>query len=351
VQHPPSARREAPKGLIDTLSAGYVALNRQLWVLLVPILVDLLLWLGPHVSYSPLVDPTVTRATEWVRQVASAPPPGAAPRGQLRTTDPDLTDRLETFRTWTMTRTTDTNALTLLARGPLVVPSLAAPLGVVGSIGSVGAFQFVTGWPEGVLLLAGLFASSLLLGGVFYGGIASASLGAGGGPVRAGRRAPRVALRVAGLVATLLGVGLLLGLPVLALVAFTALVAPELAVVGGVFILGALLFAEIHLFFAVDAICVSNVGPLAAVQRSVSIVRQSPWQTVGLILLTWLILAGMSRVWELLPSLLQAPLGVVLGILGNAYIASGLIAAGMIFYTERAERLTSAPSASAAAPA
>jgi hypothetical protein len=360
VQHPLSARRQAPKGVIDTLSAGYVALNRQLWVLLVPILVDLLLWLGPHVSYSPLVDPTVTRATEWVRQAAatSSPSPGAPRRGQPRavpgttgTPGGDVAGRLEAFRAWTMSRTTDTNALSLLARGPLVVPSLAAPLGAAGVVGSIGALQFVTGWPEGVLLLAALLAAGLLLGGVFYGGIAGASLGAAGGPVRAGRGAPRVALRVAGLVATLLGVGLLLGLPVVLLVGFTALVEPELAVLGGALVLGALLFAELHLFFAVDAICVSDVGPLAAVQRSVGIVRRDPWSTLGLIVLTWLILAGMSRVWELLAGSLQAPFGVALASLGNAYIASGLIAAGMIFYTERVESLSPMPSASAPAPA
>ena len=347
MQHPLSARRQAPKGVIDTLSAGYAALNRQLWVLLVPILVDLVLWLGPHVSYSPLVDPLVTRATESVRQLAvnQTQPPVSPRRGQARlvpsspnTTSSELSERLEAFRTWTMSRTTDTNALSLLARGPLVVPSLAAPLGAAGVIGSVGAFQFVTGWPEGLLLLSVLFASSLLLGGVFYTGLAaSAGAAESRGPLTAGRRAPKVAVRVIGLLAALLGTGLLLGLPVLVLVGFTALVAPELAVFGGVFVLAALLFAEIHLSFAVPAICVSNVGPLAAVQRSVAVVRRDLWSTLGLILLTWLILAGMSRVWEVLANSLQAPFGVGLGILGNAYIASGLIAAGMIFYIQRSE--------------
>jgi hypothetical protein len=358
MQHPLSARRQAPKGVIDTLSAGYAAVNRQLWVLLVPIVVDLVLWLGPHVSYSPLVDPLVTRATESVRQVAAAPSqaPVTSRRGQARVAaDPgnaELTQRLDEVRLWTLSRTTDTNALSLLARGPLVVPSLAAPLGAAGVIGSVGAFQFVTSWPEGLLLLGALLASSLLLGGLFYTGLAaSAAADDSRGPLSAGRRAPRVVLRVIGLLAALLGTGLLLGLPLLALVAFTALVAPELAVFGGVFVLAGLLFAEVHLFFAVPAICVSNVGPLAAVQRSVAVVRRDLWPTVGLILLTWLILAGMGRVWELLASSVQAPFGAGLAILGNAYIASGLIAAGMIFYTERVESLSPAPNASAPAPA
>jgi MFS family permease len=310
--------------VIETLSAGYAAVNRQLWVLLVPILIDVLLWLGPHVSYSPLVEPAVTHATEWARQVASAPR-----RGQPR--NPELASELEAVRVWTVSYTSDTNALSLLARGPLVVPSLVA------AIGGVGGLAFVNGWPEGVLLLFGLFALSLLLGGCFYGGLAGASVGRAADPLGVGRRAPRRALRVVGLLAATLGVGLLLGLPVLVLIGFTVLVARGLALLGIVLVLAALLLVEIHLFFAVDAIFVSDVGPLAAVQRSVGLVRRHLWPTLGLIFLTWLILAGMGRAFELLATALRPPFGVALAILGNAYIASGLIAAGMIFYSERVE--------------
>ena len=47
-----AARRQAkPSGVIETLSAGYVAINRHLWVLLLPILVDVFLWFGPHVFH------------------------------------------------------------------------------------------------------------------------------------------------------------------------------------------------------------------------------------------------------------------------------------------------------------
>jgi len=74
-----------------------------------------------------------------------------------------------------------------------------------------------------------------------------------------------------------------------------------------------------------------------AIQRSVAVVRRNLRPSVALMLLTWLILAGMGRVWEALATTLQSPYGVALGILGNAYVASGLIAAGMIFYIQRTE--------------
>ena len=41
-------------GIIDSLSAGYRFLGRRVEVLLIPILLDLLLWLGPRLSVAPI---------------------------------------------------------------------------------------------------------------------------------------------------------------------------------------------------------------------------------------------------------------------------------------------------------
>jgi hypothetical protein len=142
-------------------------------------------------------------------------------------------------------------------------------------------------------------------------------------------------------------VAVLLGLPVLLLIGFTALVSPPVAVLGSLLLAAGVLCATVYLFFAVAAIFVSSAGPLLAIQRSVGLVRRHLWPSLALILLTWLILAGMDRVWDLLASNLQSPFGVVLGILGNAYVASGLIAAGMIFYFQRSEPVLSPGSATA----
>jgi hypothetical protein len=310
--------------VIETLSAGYAAVNRQLWVLLLPVLLDVFLWLGPHVSYAPLVDPAVTRATEWARQVTLGPR-----RGPRAPAAPGVANDLESARVWLIERTDEVNGLAALAWGPIALPALANVPNTSDEL------ALVTGWPDGVTLLVACLGLSLLLGGWFYGGLAAASTGAGGGPLVAGRGTPRAVLDVLGLVAVLVATGLLLGVPVVLLIGFTALVAPPVAVLGGLLVLAGVLFAVVHLFFAVDAIFVSRAGPLAAIQRSVGLVRQHPRPSMGLIALSWLILAGMARVWDVLGNAVQSPYGVALGILGNAYIASGIIAAGMIFYTQR----------------
>ena len=324
MHSPLAARRQAqPTGVIETLSAGYAALNRQLWVLLLPIIVDVFLWFGPHVSYSPLVDPTVTHATEWTRQVALGP---------RSARNLEIAATLEDTRQWLIAHADDVNALTLVVWGPVAVPAM----GLLPT--TAGDLTFVSTWLQGMGILLGCAAASLLLGAWFYRGLAAATTGARGGVFSAGRGAPRAVLHVVGLTATLVGVGALLGVPVLLLVGFTALVSPPVALLGAVLLACGVGFAALHLFFAIDAMFVSNLGPLAAIQGSVSTVRRHLWSSVALIALSWLILLGMGRVWDVLAGALQAPFGVALGILGNAYIASGLIAAGMVFYFERAER-------------
>jgi hypothetical protein len=328
MQHPLAARRQAqPTGVIETLSAGYTAVNRQLWVLLLPILLDVFLWLGPHVSYSPLVGPVVTNATELTRQVALSP--RRAPRNS------EFATSLDQGRQWLIARADDLNGLTVLGWGPVALPSSRALPSPSDDL------AFVSGWADGLTLLVACLGVSLLLGGWFYGGLAAASTGARGGPLAAGRNTPRAVRDVLGLAAVVFGTALLLGLPILLLIGFTMLVSPPVAALGAVLVAGGVLFAIVHLSFAIDAIFVSNAGPLSAIQRSVVLVRRHLRPSVSLILLTWLILAGMARAWDILASTLQPPYGVALGILGNAYIASGLIAAGMIFYTQRTEAFAS----------
>jgi hypothetical protein len=238
---------------------------------------------------------------------------------------------VDQVRQWLIARSDDINGFEALVWSPLGVPNLPSLSTASDDI------AFVNGWGDGVVLLGASIALGLLIGAWFYGGLAVASQNAPGGPLAAGRRVPRGVVDVIGLVAILLGVTLLLGLPVILLIGFTALISPPVAVLGSVMLLVGLLFATVYLFFSVPAIFVSSAGPLQAIQRSVATVRRHLWPSLALILLTWLILAGMGRVWELLASSVPSPYGVLLGILGNAYVASGLIAAGMVFYIQRSE--------------
>jgi hypothetical protein len=318
VRQPALARPAARfTGVIDTLSAGYGVVNRHPWLLLLPILLDLFLWLGPQLSIGRLVGRTLSRTLPLG-------PNGAAARMLDEAQQRDLVELAEGF-----------NLLSALAPSTLGLPSFVATLGVRDPLNSVA----VQSWGEALLILVGSTLGGMLLGALFYAVLAQ--------EVREGRvspaRVPLLAVRSWGRVLLYLllvfGVALLFGLPIGVLAVGAATFSPALGSLVLSTVLLGIVWVGIYLYFVPDAIFLSQVGPLQAIKNSVAVVRTSFWAAVGIILLITLVLLGMGRVWELASSSIDGPWGLGLGILGNAYIASGLIAASMAFYKERIERV------------
>jgi hypothetical protein len=94
----------------------------------------------------------------------------------------------------------------------------------------------------------------------------------------------------------------------------------------------AIFWLYVNLFFTVQALFVSNVGPVRAILNSITVVRLSTSSALGLIALLFIVSWGMSYVWSMLGT---SDLAIAAGILGNAYIGTGLTIAGMIFYRDR----------------
>src|SRR5579884_105511 len=314
-------RRARHRGVIDTLSAGYAVVNRQPWLLLAPILLDLLLWLGPRVSAAALV-----------AQALSAPSLmdglDDASRAMLADSSQNLRELASDF-----------NVLALLAPARVGIPSMLA---VVGGGGLAGD-QMLRSWGAATVVMLSTLASGLVLGGLFRAALAQQARGEPVQITPLAREALLGAWRTALLLLLLLLAAL--AIPVALAAGILTVFAPPLA--GLVLMLagGFVLWAEVFLFFAPDAIYVSHSGPLQALRNSVGVVRRAFWPAVGLVILVTLILAGMSQIWLLLST--RGPAGMVLAIVGNAYIATGLAAASMLFYRERLADAASSDEASA----
>ena len=299
-------------GVVDTLSAGYAVVNRRPWIVLIPVSLDLFLWLGPRISVAPLVGQLLSR-------------PGL----QLGFQDAGT---LDAARQVVLAAADDINLLALLAPGWVSVPSIMA------LAGGRGPFTFVSSWATALLLsLAALLGGALL--GCIYRSIIAQQVSAGTFSLSdVPRDALRGWLRAVGLALLLTGAGLLLGVPVVLAVAGATLIARELGSFGMALLMTVVLWIQFYLFFAPDAIFVSRVGPLRAIRGSIAVVRANFWAAIRIIVLITIILLGMGQVWLAVAA--RAPWGPALGILGNAYIASGLVAASMLFYRERVEALS-----------
>jgi hypothetical protein len=308
----PARRDDArPTGVVDTLSAGYGIVNRRPWIVLIPILFDLALWFGPQVSVSPLVG----------RALAGS--------GVERGFGADDEQAAATARQAVLSAVDEVNLLALATPSWISVPSIT-PL-----IGGQGTLRFVDSWATAFGLVAGSLAVGVLVGCIYRSIIAQQVRDA----AIVARELPRQTAegwpRLVGLVILLGVAALLVSIPLGLVLAAATLVARELASLGVALVMTLVIWGQFYFLFAPDAIFVSRVGPLAAVRRSVAVVRAHFWAAVRIAVLTTIILLGMGQVWLALAR--QAPWGwgPALGILGNAYIASGLVAASMIFYRER----------------
>ena len=82
-------------------------------------------------------------------------------------------------------------------------------------------------------------------------------------------------------------------------------------------------------FFASEAMLFDGQSMGPALWQALVLARTSGWRTLGLITLVNLIALGFRAVWGLMG---QTPLGALISILGNAYLATGLLLAIFIYY-------------------
>lgn len=298
------AKPQTP-GLIDTINAGYTVLNRRLWVLLIPIVLDLYLWLGARVSLRPLFERLESSLTASAMLVAADPQQQILLLRQLQQADMRV-------------------PLALLNYVPLALPTLPSDM----LPQSVSWFT-IASLPELVLALVVINTLALLCSSCFLTVLAGVVRNEPYTPATYARRVWQVMGHIPAYLFVLLGVGFLLGLPFMVVSALVVGLLPgaTVLVLLAWFMVGFWIY--IYTGFAVEAILISQVGPLRAIHHSVHVVRRNFLGTIGLILVSYMIIAGMSIVWQ---ALAQHHLGLLLAIILSAYVSTGLTTARLVFY-------------------
>jgi hypothetical protein len=91
-------------------------------------------------------------------------------------------------------------------------------------------------------------------------------------------------------------------------------------------------YAGIILFFAPRAMILDDMGIVRSLWNSVNVVRGNLLSTLFLILLVGIIQNGLMYIWRLLA---VNAVGTMAGIVGNAYVSTGLVTSSLIFYRDR----------------
>lgn len=318
-----TAKRSSP-GVIETLSAGFELVNKMIWIMLLPIVVDILLWKGPLLSIAPAFKSLLAAYADALPQQLQQPEVSSSILGERVQSFEQLRQGLEAAAE-------HFNLLSLLVTNIAVVPSIGF------TSQEVAEWVITISQPATIIAVAIVLELVGVLLGVLYLGLLAQQVRDGRiDPLRLARSVWRYWLSIVGFLLIVLGAALFVGVPAglfagVMFVISAGLGAGLMAVFATLLNVG-LMLAMVYLFFLPDAVVVSEVGPIRAVSNSVKVVAGNFWSAIGLIVITFIIVAGTRVIWEYLSA---ETWGIVAAMVGNAYIASGLSAASMLFYKTR----------------
>ena len=278
-----------PRGVIDTLADGFRVLNRRPWLLIVPLCLDLFLWLGPEITADG-VSASLVRENPDFEGVAKA--------------------------------LADVNLLGIAAW------RFSSAVGVVrlddtGGLDIGNALGFAS-------VILGCVVAGLALFSLFYAGVARA--------LESGQRRDAFAASAwRGFVRLSAFWALMLGAATIAMltVAVLALAGPVGEVLAGLFMLAAgvtALVAWLMFYMVQPAIFLGDRGARPAMRESAEFVRANFGPTFRLFGLVLVITVGTGIAWQ---GIVESGAGALIAILGNAYIVTGLAVSVPLFYLDR----------------
>jgi hypothetical protein len=325
-----------PLGVIGSLRAGFEIVGRHLWLIVLPVLLDLFLWLGPRLSVAPLFQ-------RFIAFLTAQPAPDPTMARQIEQVVPLLEQAGER-----------SNLLSLLSALPLLdVPSLMAQHvpEVITPLGE-GRVLLITSVLALIAWMAVLIPAGLTLGFLYLNSLArrvrAASLSdkdkrkPGSDDMEGAERVVRVSSGVGKLINVLLFVtgfllaGMLL-IPLWSLaVGAIMMIAPPFGFLVWTISVGLGGYLILHLLFVIPGVLLGERGLFQATVESFMLIQMRFASVVALVLLTVVIYEGLGFVWSL-------PSGdswtLMVGILGNGCVATGLTAAVFVFYQEQVGQL------------
>jgi hypothetical protein len=331
----------ARPGIVDALSTGLIRVWQRPWLMLIPVLVDLGIWLAPRLSIQPLVESFVQ---SWQGMLLQA----AAP-GQL----PNMDQTVQLVRDAATQIGSQVNLMAVLGGSWLGAPSVVA-------MGQATRMTFITDlvlapaglslntppmaapvWQSATMQIRGVGSLLLVVLGLWLLGQITTALylrwacagwqdgSAWDGLAGFLRLVPRLAL----FSIIIMVVVFVLRLPLA--IALTMLNFSNSSILAML----ALMFAGVALwltlwfltatFFVNEAILLEGQPVGRSIARSATLVHQNFGRAIGLVAMINLLLEGFRVVWGYVG---QTPLGAALAILGNAYLATSMLMATFAFY-------------------
>ena len=304
----------APPNLINSLRAGFDAVANQVAVLLLPIAVDLFLWLGPRMQIKTLINDFLN-ASLAANQISS-----------VETRDL-LTSSVEMMRSVAQ----GFNLLSLVRTIPVGIPSLMAN-GLHTEIpnGSPASMDILNPVIAFVLALC-LILIGLMAGTFFYQLVVQVALRSKIEMKKIIKEWFWTMLQVLSLAVAFLILFIGVSIPSLCAIFAVALFGFPLAQFASFLYLGFLLWLAFPLLFSTHGIFVHHINALSSVQRSMMLTKMTLPTTALFIIIIIALSEGFDFLWRVPP---ENSWLTLVGVGGHAFITSALLAASFVYYRD-----------------
>lgn len=293
-------------GIPATIGAGFDLVTRRLWLVALPVALDVFLWLGPRLSFQPLVEQMLTQLPAEAMLV-----------------DPRPTLELIAGRT---------NLFTYLSVLLAGVPALMTGITPEKTPIQPQVLQ-LSNWGQWTALLIGLTLAGLLLTALYYTLIARAAAS----PETESRgslvsHVLRSFGRLVALAAAFLLILTITILPLTIVAAFVSLLSQTLGTLVLLAVPVVMLWLLLLMSLTPGGMVLNRNSFLRALGESIRLFQLNFVSATGLLLISF----GISRLMEAL--MLTADDGswlTLASLIGHAFISTSLIAAAFIFYRDR----------------
>lgn len=300
-----------PPKLIPSIVEGFNAIANHIYIIIFPILLDLILWFGPFVRIKNLLLPAMLNASDL-----SAPAYGQDGQMFVQTAKEMWTMLLEQF-----------NLLYNLRAYPIGIPSLLNYKGIQQN--PLGGMQIVE-LPSSITafwLMVALSLFGLVVGSIYFSLIA--------GVTRADEKKSLLAQIPAQIVqcivlsVILFAALLFLSIPAICLISSLLMFLPSLGSLPLVIFGLVLIWVLMPMVFSAHGIFSNQFKATTAITNSIKLVR--PLVSIVGLFFTMLIMLGygLDFLW-FTPS--PNSWMLLVGIFGHAFVSSSLIAASFVFY-------------------
>jgi hypothetical protein len=307
----PGKPQVLPPRLIPTLAAGFNLVANNIQLILFPIVVEILIWFGPHFRVKNLLQPFVNDMSQSLALMSK----------------PDTETLVKTIQSLWQVTLEHFNLISALRTYPIGIPSLFASQGALNTpLGEVKIFE-ISSFSNAILLWLFLSFAGILFGTIYFNEVARLS-GNNQTPfslINIVQKFSQILLLTISLILLLV----IISIPISILLTIAAIINPFLAQIAMLVITFLVIWLLFPLFFSPHGILVFHQNALISILNSMHLVRFFLPGTGLLIMSILLISQGLNVLWRMAPDTSWIAL---IGIVGHAFTATSLLAATFVYY-------------------